>query len=141
MSRSSNSQDRETHLLSVGKQCSAPSCHLVDFLPFKCQHCEESFCGDHFKTVDHNCPKYDETKFNRVAPNCPLCNEPIAIRPGQDPNIRMDQHISNECSVMTGKSGKAKSAPVCARGKCGKVLFAPIRCDVRLPHIPTACGC
>jgi hypothetical protein len=60
----------------------------------------------------------------------PLCNDPVAIRAGQDPNIQMEHHISTECSVMTGKL-KAKSAPVCAKGKCGKVLFAPIRCDVR----------
>ena len=64
-------------------------------------------------------------------PSGPLCNEIVAIPPGQDPNIRMEQHISTQCSVMTGKSGKAKSGPTCARGKCGKVLFAPIRCDVR----------
>ncbi|EGO23802.1 hypothetical protein SERLADRAFT_470157 [Serpula lacrymans var. lacrymans S7.9] len=87
------------------------------------------FCGEHFDVTAHRCPSYDESKHNRIAPSCPLCNQPVAIPHGQDPNIRMENHISNECSVMTGKSGRAKSAPVCARGKCGKVLFAPIRCD------------
>ena len=60
----------------------------------------------------------------------PLCNTPVAIPPGEDPNIRMERHISMECSVMTGKSGKTRSQPVCARGKCGKVLYAPITCNV-----------
>jgi len=126
---STPAQDRDTQLLSIGQQCSHPSCLLIDFLPFKCQHCAEPYCGEHFPVAAHKCDKYDESKYNRVAPSCPLCNAPIAIRPGLDPNIRMEQHITSDCSAMTGKSGKSKSTPVCARGKCRKVLFAPIRCD------------
>ncbi|TFK52625.1 hypothetical protein OE88DRAFT_1657987 [Heliocybe sulcata] len=115
-------------LLSIGVQCSEDTCHLVDFLPFKCQHCNQRYCGDHFKPEAHKCPKYDESKLNRIAPACPLCNTPVAIPPGQDPNIRMERHINTECSVMTGKAPK-KSGPICGRPKCGKVLFAPITCD------------
>lgn len=65
----------------------------------------------------------------------PLCNSPVAVPLGQDPNIRMEQHINSECSVMTGKR-QTKSAPVCARGKCGKVLFAFISCKVRILFYP-----
>src|SRR6266545_1835771 len=61
---------REAHLLSIGKQCSHVSCLLVDFLPLKCQHCQKSFCQEHFKVEAHNCDSYDEMKYNRVAPNC-----------------------------------------------------------------------
>jgi len=124
-----SSVERDNQLLAVGKQCSHPSCLLVDFLPFKCQHCEESFCQEHFMVSAHACPKYDESKHNRVAPNCPLCNIPVAVRPGQDPNARMEEHFTKECSVMTGKSGKARTMPVCAKGGCKKVLFSPIQCD------------
>jgi len=119
--------ERDEQLLSIGQQCADPHCLLVDFLPFKCQHCVQSFCGEHFKVEAHNCSKYDESKHNRVAPSCPLCNQPVAIPLNQDPNIRMEHHINTECSVMTGRR-QTKSAPVCARGKCGKVLFAPISC-------------
>ncbi|KAH7922932.1 hypothetical protein BV22DRAFT_1016291 [Leucogyrophana mollusca] len=126
---SDSAPERDAQLLAIGHQCSEQSCLLVDFLPFKCQHCSQRFCGEHFTVAAHKCPSYDESKHNRVAPSCPLCNSPVAIPPGQDPNIRMERHISTECSVMTGKSGKTRSAPVCARGKCGKVLFAPIGCD------------
>lgn len=144
---SKNNAEQDTQLLSVGQQCSESSCLLVDFLPFKCQHCSKSFCGEHFLVAAHHCPQYDESKHNRIAPSCesldlplahlftyipgPLCNTPVAIPPGEDPNIRMERHISTECSVMTGKSGRTKSQPVCARGKCGKVLYAPIACNVR----------
>ncbi|KAI0004610.1 hypothetical protein BJV74DRAFT_808535 [Russula compacta] len=120
---------RDQQILAVGRQCSHPSCHLVDFLPFRCQHCANSFCADHFKPASHSCAKYDEAKYNRVAPDCPLCNEPVPIPPGEDPNIRMERHLSIDCSVMTGRSQKASATPKCARPKCGKLLFAQIQCD------------
>ncbi|ETW81710.1 hypothetical protein HETIRDRAFT_147684 [Heterobasidion irregulare TC 32-1] len=127
MSRSSTERDQQ--LLSIGHQCSEATCMLIDFLPIECQHCAKPFCTNHFLPASHKCDKYDESKYNRVAPSCPLCNVPIAIPPGQDPNIRMERHFNEECSVMTGKSGKARSSPICAKGKCGKVLFQPIRCS------------
>ncbi|TRM64107.1 hypothetical protein BD626DRAFT_557352 [Schizophyllum amplum] len=125
---SSEHRARDEQLLSVGKQCHHETCHLVDFLPFKCQHCTEAFCQEHFLPNAHACPKYDETKHNRVAPSCPMCNVPVAIRPGQDPNVRMEQHLERECSAMTGVAPK-KSGPVCEKVRCGKVLVSPIRCD------------
>ncbi|RDB17982.1 AN1-type zinc finger protein 2A [Hypsizygus marmoreus] len=124
-----DSPNNNSQLLNIGKQCSHPSCLLIDFLPFKCQHCEDSFCQEHFMVTAHKCPKYDETKHNRVAPDCPLCNTPVAVRPGQDPNARMEEHFNKECSVMTGKSERTRSMPVCARRNCKKLLFSPIRCD------------
>jgi hypothetical protein len=60
----------------------------------------------------------------------PLCNEPVPIPPGEDPNLRMERHLSVDCSVMTGRSQKASTTPRCGRPKCGKLLFAPIQCDV-----------
>lgn len=115
-------------LLSIGHQCSAQYCNLIDFLPFKCQHCERKFCGEHYLPASHNCDKYDESKHNRVAPSCPLCNTPVTIPAGQDPNTPMERHITNECSVMTGKTKKS-AQPHCANPRCKKLLFAPIRCD------------
>ncbi|KAJ6508733.1 hypothetical protein C8R45DRAFT_893452 [Mycena sanguinolenta] len=115
------------HMLSVGRQCSHNSCLLVDFLPFKCQHCDNSFCQEHFMVSAHKCSKYDETKYNRVSPNCPLCNVVVAVKPGQDANEAVETHFLRDCSVMTGKA-KARSTPICARARCGKALFAPIQC-------------
>ena len=144
------SPEHDQQILAIGRQCSHTSCLLVDFLPFKCQHCAHSFCAEHFKPESHNCPKYDESKYNRVTPDCksclsstpsasstrsylgPLCNEPVPIPPGEDPNIKMERHLTADCSVMTGRSHKASSSPKCAKPKCGKVLFAQIQCDVSL---------
>ena len=130
--------------------------NLVDFLPFKCQHCGQSYCGEHYLPDKHACESYDATKFDRVAPQCkprlatldfrfsfankkdgnfqgPLCNTTIAIPPDENPNIRMERHISLECSVTNGDRAVQKKAgvPTCARHKCNKKLYAPISCDVR----------
>ncbi|KAG7088412.1 hypothetical protein E1B28_012409 [Marasmius oreades] len=127
-SRATPVPERDQQLLAIGKQCSHASCNLVDFLPFKCQHCQQSFCQEHFKVETHSCPNYDASKHDRIAPSCPFCNTPVAIPPGQDPNIRMENHFVKECSVMLGREVK-KATPTCARSRCGKVLYAPIRCD------------
>ncbi|KAF8895487.1 hypothetical protein BD779DRAFT_1668753 [Infundibulicybe gibba] len=129
MSSTAQTEERDAQLLHIGKQCSHSSCLLVDFLPFKCQHCELAFCQEHFMVSAHQCQRYDETKYNRVAPDCPFCKVPVAFRPGQDPNIRMEEHFHNECTTLTGGTSKPKSSPVCAKGNCKKVLFAPISCD------------
>ncbi|THH28276.1 hypothetical protein EUX98_g5914 [Antrodiella citrinella] len=120
--------EQDHSLLSVGKQCSHRTCNLVDFLPFKCQHCNESYCGDHFLPQAHQCEHYDETKHNRVAPPCPFCNVPLAIPTGVDPNIAMERHFETDCAVLVGKSAKS-STPRCSRPNCGKILFAPIACS------------
>ncbi|KAF9077765.1 hypothetical protein BDP27DRAFT_1208694 [Rhodocollybia butyracea] len=127
-SRATPKAEQDGPLLAIGQQCTHPTCNLVDFLPFKCQHCQKPFCQDHYKVTGHSCPNYDESKHNRIAPSCPLCNEPVSFRPGEDPNIRMEDHFAKECSVMTGHKAQ-KSKPICAHRKCTKVLFAPIRCD------------
>ena len=62
--------ERNSELLSVGQQCSASLCNLVDFLPFKCQHCNHPYCAEHFLPDKHKCEHYDESKYNRIAPPC-----------------------------------------------------------------------
>ncbi|KAJ7600621.1 hypothetical protein C8J56DRAFT_910843 [Mycena floridula] len=125
MATSSSTPAREEELMAIGKRCSHTSCYLVDFLPFQCQHCQDSFCQEHFKVTAHSCPKYDESKYNRVAPDCPFCQVPVAVRPGQDPNVRLEEHFDKECAVF-GK--KPKKSPVCANARCTKILFSPISC-------------
>ncbi|KAF8496095.1 hypothetical protein JB92DRAFT_2991398 [Gautieria morchelliformis] len=126
---SSAESPHNSHLLFIGQQCHSAQCYMVDFLPFRCDHCSHAFCADHYKPTTHACEKYDASKHDRIAPLCPLCSTPVAIPPGQDPNVRMEQHIEMVCSVTTGKRSKQGSMPVCAKGRCSKVLFAPIKCN------------
>jgi hypothetical protein len=126
--------ERDAQLLSIGHQCSSPLCRLVDFLPFKCAHCAQPFCADHYLPTSHACAKYDPAQHDRVAPDCPMCGTPVAIPPGEDPNARMERHFARECAVMTGRA--AKKSPTCAHKKCEKILYAPISCDVCTLSLP-----
>ncbi|KAG6377165.1 hypothetical protein JVT61DRAFT_1217 [Boletus reticuloceps] len=117
---SNTTAERDTQLLSIGQQCSESSCLLVDFLPFKCQHCSKSFCGEHFLVAAHHCPQYDESKHNRVAPSCPLCNTPVAIPPGEDPNIRME--ASYQYRVQR-HDGKIRQDQACKKQYCPQHRF------------------
>ncbi|TDL23230.1 hypothetical protein BD410DRAFT_787562 [Rickenella mellea] len=121
-------EERAEPLLHIGKQCSSTKCTLVDFLPLKCEHCKEDFCGDHFKPDAHECKEWDPSKHDRVAPPCPLCSTPVAIPPNEDPNLRMERHINSECVAM-GNTGKAPTVTKCGNKKCTKMWFMPIQCE------------
>ncbi|KZW01507.1 hypothetical protein EXIGLDRAFT_717920 [Exidia glandulosa HHB12029] len=119
-------------MLAVGQQCEHPTCMMVDFLPFTCSHCQHKYCLEHFQPDAHTCPSHDPNAGDRVAPNCPLCNVPVSVPLGQDPNARMERHFASECMVMLGEMGRKRAAasrmPVCASRACNKKLIAPIQC-------------
>ncbi|CAG8549942.1 7247_t:CDS:2 [Acaulospora morrowiae] len=83
-------------LFDVGRHCANPDCKQLDYLPIKCQYCKKSFCSEHSKPVEHNCADAPKGDGERV-PICPLCNSPVPVSRGEDPNIRMDRHIANDC--------------------------------------------
>lgn len=39
----------------TGDHCSMKDCKLLDFLPFVCEHCQATFCKEHFHMVSHEC--------------------------------------------------------------------------------------
>ncbi|KIM26396.1 hypothetical protein M408DRAFT_330585 [Serendipita vermifera MAFF 305830] len=113
-------------LLNAGTVCSHNSCRTIDFLPFKCSHCSQNFCQEHWKAQDHECKNYDPASEDRIVPQCPLCSLPVLVQPRQNPNQAMERHINNDCSVSTGKK---RRGPHCENKKCGKSLISPIICD------------
>ncbi|KAF7314286.1 AN1-type zinc finger protein 2A [Mycena kentingensis (nom. inval.)] len=100
---------RDAHILSVGKQCKHSHCNLVDFLPFNCQHCGDSFCQEHFKG---RCPLMPQIRCCQVQSR--LSKLPL---------------VQRRRFVMTGRSAKATTKPICASNGCSKTLFARIVCD------------
>ncbi|KAG8773310.1 hypothetical protein FRC12_002585 [Ceratobasidium sp. 428] len=122
-------QSTDAQMLFIGNACSQATCNQHDFLPIRCDLCDARFCSDHFRPTEHQCPKYDPLKADRVAPSCPLCNAPVSIPAGQDPNPRMDAHIMNECPIAGNRRSAKSQSPRCASSKCSKVLIAPIRCN------------
>ncbi|KAF8606806.1 hypothetical protein BDV93DRAFT_520429 [Ceratobasidium sp. AG-I] len=119
----------DAQMLFVGSACSHSTCNQHDFLPIRCDLCAATFCNDHFRPAEHQCAKFDPAKADRIAPSCPLCNTPVSIPPGQDPNTRMDAHIMTDCQAMGTKRTTTQQTKRCAGAKCNKVLIAPIRCS------------
>ncbi|KAL1594344.1 hypothetical protein SLS60_010104 [Paraconiothyrium brasiliense] len=41
----------------IGAHCQMPYCHVLDFLPFRCESCKGTYCLDHRSEHAHKCPK------------------------------------------------------------------------------------
>ncbi|KAF2275730.1 uncharacterized protein EI97DRAFT_434140 [Westerdykella ornata] len=54
---------------AIGAHCQLEYCHVLDFLPFKCQSCGGTFCLDHRTETAHKCPKEGEWARRRNAQN------------------------------------------------------------------------
>eukprot|EP00835_Amoeboradix_gromovi_P006067 NODE_652_length_5520_cov_0.241284.p4 type:complete len:148 gc:universal NODE_652_length_5520_cov_0.241284:1730-2173(+) len=87
--------------LSVGKRCVLEYCGKIDYLPFDCHYCRKIYCGDHFK--EHPCSHI--LRDNRCV-KCMICSHPIAVPNGEDPNVRVNQHIQNNCKKVDSINDK-----------------------------------
>ncbi|ORY88377.1 hypothetical protein BCR35DRAFT_276729 [Leucosporidium creatinivorum] len=120
-----------TEFLDLGQHCSSPSCHQLDFLPFKCPSCALPYCGEHWRPPSgHECAMYDPAKEDNRIPSCPLCSLPISIPTNTDPNLTMDQHLCLSCPTLhPNLPTKPKHANLCAERKCKTKMIVPITCN------------
>lgn len=108
----------------IGKHCSLKSCSKLDFLPFECDACKQIFCDEHYIYKEHNCAQ-SYTK-NVLVPQCPLCDCPIPVKRGEDPNIKVNEHISKECEIPKKKKMYDKR---CSFAGCKKKELVPMTCN------------
>jgi len=59
----------------TGKHCSINNCKLLDFLPFICEHCQATFCKEHFHMMSHECLKTKSTISNQEKSMNFLCSK------------------------------------------------------------------
>jgi len=111
----------------LGKHCSDPTCKQLDFLPVKCDSCKKIFCTDHFSYSNHNCTE-SYRKDNQV-PVCPLCNIPIAVKKGVQPDLVVGQHIDEECQSDPAKKKRKKSSNRCSKKGCKQIELIPFKCE------------
>jgi len=93
----------------LGAHCSDPYCNQVDFLPFRCDCCRQTFCLIHFQYKSHNCPKASN-KDQRAAV-CPICQKMFAIvGDSTDDNISTlwEKHLRSDC---TGQAPQKRKCP------------------------------
>ena len=82
---------------NLGSHCSIPNCFQQDFLPFRCDACEQTYCRTHRSYFEHKC---SQVPMGEEVCRCPICNKGITLVPGQDPNLTISQHMdSPNCRV------------------------------------------
>ncbi|GJJ69901.1 hypothetical protein EMPS_02250 [Entomortierella parvispora] len=117
-------------LPSIGKHCSDSTCSQLDFLPFTCQYCKQTFCQDHWRLEGHACPNsQDATLKDQRVPICPLCDKPVPVKKGEDPNLRMEQHISAGCPEPAATVSKPIYTNSCNVKGCKNRSAIPIVCQ------------
>lgn len=99
----------------TGKRCSMKGCQLLDFLPFVCQHCEATFCKEHFHVISHECLVKQNSLPNLEKPlNFPCSKESCKeISLIQMLCVKCKQHFClthrhHECLELSEKEKKLK---------------------------------
>ena len=112
----------------VGGRCSVKSCNLQDFLPFKCEGCNKTFCLNHRATNQHDCPRPDFGD-NKVF-KCPICLKVIRIVPDEDINMTWARHASKDCDPRRReKQRKAKKKNRCRMCKAKLNAVNKMHCE------------
>ncbi len=108
-------------LIEVGRHCSEPSCHQLDFLPHLCHKCGQYYCLDHFQLTRHKCVEPLESV--NTMPTCPLCNKDIKVPRNASKDEYVDRHIASGCTehllALTAQEKEARrQAWHCDAGFC-----------------------
>ncbi|XP_037094402.1 AN1-type zinc finger protein 2A-like [Pollicipes pollicipes] len=111
----------------LGKHCSQSSCRQIDFLPVKCDACQNIFCKDHFTYAQHQCPS--AYKKNVQVPVCPLCSAPVPIARGALPDAAVSLHIDNDCASDPAVKKRKIYTNRCSKKGCKVKELVKVTCD------------
>lgn len=112
---------------NLGEHCSENTCNRLDFLPLKCDACEEIFCADHITYTGHNCPSV--YKKDVQVPVCPLCNVPIPIKRGDPPDLAVGMHMDNDCQSDFGEHRRKIFSNKCSSKGCKVKEMIQVKCS------------
>ncbi|XP_035627013.1 AN1-type zinc finger protein 2A-like isoform X2 [Oncorhynchus keta] len=112
---------------NLGDHCSENSCKQLDFLPMRCDACEEIFCKDHITYANHKC--MSSYKKDIQVPVCPLCNTPIPIKRGEMPDIKVGEHIDRDCQSDPAQNKRKIFTNKCSKGGCKQKEMIRVTCD------------
>uniref|UniRef100_A0A8C5RA59 Zinc finger AN1-type containing 2B n=1 Tax=Laticauda laticaudata TaxID=8630 RepID=A0A8C5RA59_LATLA len=98
-----------------------------DFLPLKCDACEQLFCTDHIAYAHHNCTS--AYKKDVQVPICPLCSTPIPVKRGEMPDIVVGAHIDQDCKSDPAQRKRKIFTNKCQRPGCKQREMMKVLCD------------
>jgi hypothetical protein len=82
---------------------------------------------------------------DRIAPQCPLCNNVVNTVPGKGPNEAVERHIlSGTCVGFEGGEARRREelkrrkerGEMCWKKGCQKLLVVQMKCGVSTPDPP-----
>ncbi|XP_061568311.1 AN1-type zinc finger protein 2A isoform X2 [Cololabis saira] len=111
----------------LGEHCSEKTCKRLDFLPMRCDACQDIFCKDHITYVTHKCTS--AYKKDVQVPVCPLCNIPIPIKRGEMPDIKVGEHIDRDCKSDPAQRKRKIFTNKCSKGGCKQKEMMRVTCD------------
>lgn len=111
----------------LGEHCSEKTCKRLDFLPMKCDACQEIFCKDHITYANHKCTS--SYKKDVQVPVCPLCNIPIPVKRGEMPDIKVGEHIDRDCKSDPAQRKRKIFTNKCSKGGCKQKEMMRVTCD------------
>ncbi|KAM8844257.1 AN1-type zinc finger protein 2A isoform 2-T2 [Spinachia spinachia] len=111
----------------LGEHCSENTCKRLDFLPMRCDACQEIFCKDHITYANHKC--MSSYKKDVQVPVCPLCNIPIPIKRGEMPDIKVGEHIDRDCKSDPAQRKRKIFTNKCSKGGCKQKEMIRVTCD------------
>ncbi|XP_077227138.1 zinc finger (C2H2 type, AN1-like) family protein [Tasmannia lanceolata] len=118
---------------NLGKHCNVEDCHLIDFLPFTCDRCNQVFCLEHRSYTTHRCPNANQQDVTVLV--CPLCAKGVRLIPSEDPNITWETHVNTDCDPSNYQRATKKKR--CPAPGCKETLTFSntIKCrDCTLEH-------
>ncbi|XP_037820484.1 AN1-type zinc finger protein 2A [Lucilia sericata] len=107
----------------LGQHCNEKTCNRLDFLPMKCDACNQVFCSSHFNYEQHNCASGLRKDYQ--VPLCPLCGEPVPTAPGVEPDLTVGQHIDQQCKSDSRKIFTNR----CSYKNCKRKELIPVNCS------------
>uniref|UniRef100_A0AAZ3QGN2 AN1-type domain-containing protein n=1 Tax=Oncorhynchus tshawytscha TaxID=74940 RepID=A0AAZ3QGN2_ONCTS len=116
----------------LGEHCSENSCKHLDFLPLRCDACEEIFyvemnvCCSTLLVV---CMLSIDPNRDIQVPVCPLCNTPIPIKRGEMPDIKVGEHIDRDCQSDPAQNKRKIFTNKCSKGGCKQKEMIRVTCD------------
>ncbi|NXI43317.1 ZFN2B protein, partial [Galbula dea] len=98
-----------------------------DFLPLKCDACEQIFCTDHIAYAQHSCTS--AYKKDVQVPVCPLCNTPVPVRRGEMPDVVVGEHIDRDCKSDPAQRKRKIFTNKCMKSGCKQKEMMKVICD------------
>lgn len=104
----------------IGAHCQMAYCHVLDFLPFRCESCRGTYCLDHRSEIAHKCPKEGEWARRRAGrDNKSTTTTPLSGRPNLLSHDK--QCYETACkTILDTIRNPVNVCPTCRRSYCLK---------------------